>query len=207
MFESTTFPRFREEPVTGIYCIKHVASGKYYFGSTGNLYKRRWQHEYALGRGEHHNAELQAHYNQDPRIEFSYEELPDRTVATVHEQAMIDAGLALAPALLINAAHDAFACNRNVVPSEEARRKMSEAWTEERRKNHGGWSHSEEYKQKHRDAKAYKADPVIIGGVEYPSVRAAEAATGVGRMTILRRINSTSGKFPDYSYKFDSKID
>ena len=48
------------DPVPGIYCIRHKASGKCYVGSSANMRKRLYEHARLLTKSQHKNDHLQA---------------------------------------------------------------------------------------------------------------------------------------------------
>ena len=50
--------------VCGIYCIYNTTSGKYYVGSSVNIYTRVHRHKSMLKRGKHPNGHLQHSFNK-----------------------------------------------------------------------------------------------------------------------------------------------
>ena len=56
-----------------IYRITNMVNGKYYIGSTDAYERRVWQHRYALKRGVHANAPLQASWNKHGEEAFVFE--------------------------------------------------------------------------------------------------------------------------------------
>ena len=72
---------------SGIYRIVCEANGKVYVGSAVNL-RKRWEcHLFALGRGKHHNAHLQAAWNKYGGLgAFHFE-----TVELVPKELLLDA--------------------------------------------------------------------------------------------------------------------
>jgi hypothetical protein len=66
-------------------------AGKYQIGSTGNLYRRIYNHLYALKKGNHANLKMQNRYNK--HNDFSYMvlfEFENREDAYVKEQELLD---------------------------------------------------------------------------------------------------------------------
>lgn len=57
----------------GIYSINNTASGRRYFGSTGNLSKRMGHHRSMLRCGRHHNKVLQRDWLTDGEESFRFE--------------------------------------------------------------------------------------------------------------------------------------
>jgi group I intron endonuclease len=90
----------------GIYCIEHVASGRKYYGSSGNITRRFRSHQSNLAKGKHHNIQLQRAYAKYGAREFVYsvvEEMSSNTRADllVREQYYLDTnigGYNMAPA-------------------------------------------------------------------------------------------------------------
>lgn len=78
---------------------------------------------------------------------------------------------------------------------------MREYWTPERKKARKEAYNSEEYKQLQRTSKAKSMRIVSIGGVEYPGVRAAAEALGIGHMTVIQRLKSKTARFNSWQYK------
>jgi group I intron endonuclease len=70
-----------------IYRITNMANDKFYIGSAESFERRRWQHVYALKRGEHKNPHLQAAWNKYGEEMFVFEVL--ETVA--NSEAVFDA--------------------------------------------------------------------------------------------------------------------
>lgn len=57
---------------SGIYCIRHVSSGRMYVGSSVNI-KARWRaHRHRLFQGEHANRHMQNLWNRDGRDSFTF---------------------------------------------------------------------------------------------------------------------------------------
>lgn len=181
-----------------IYRITNMANGKFYIGSAENFARREWQHKYDLKRGVHKNPRLQAAWNKYGEEMFVFEvaeEIPEGQDQLVWEDTWLQAcvgkpecynvnTLATAPRLGLTLSEEskrlisikvqqAVAEGRGgaFIPSEETRRKMSEALkgnqnalghkrSEEEReairqrvkgnKNFLGKTHTEESKEKMR---------------------------------------------------------
>lgn len=82
---------------SGIYEIRHIATGKAYCGRTKNLGQRRDFHFGQLSRGKHHNYLLQSAYDSsaDGENGFSFEVVDycdDVADLIAMEQSMLDSG-------------------------------------------------------------------------------------------------------------------
>ena len=77
---------------SGIYKIACIVTGKFYIGSTSNLYDRRKSHLSKLRRNEHGNPKLQAAWNKYGEASFTYDvlELVLPMSLTAREQYWID---------------------------------------------------------------------------------------------------------------------
>lgn len=53
-----------------VYILTHVASGKFYIGSTSNVHKRIQRHFNELNNSKHHNVLLQECYNESKTLEL-----------------------------------------------------------------------------------------------------------------------------------------
>ena len=60
---------------SGIYCIKNTSNGKFYLGSSVNIYDRRKRHFSDLNRGAHCNKILQNSWNKYGTDNFEFEVL------------------------------------------------------------------------------------------------------------------------------------
>ena len=60
-----------------IYRITNMANDHYYIGSAESFERRKWQHTYALKRGEHKNPRLQAAWNKYGPDMFVFEVLEE----------------------------------------------------------------------------------------------------------------------------------
>lgn len=79
-----------------VYQIRNVVSGKFYIGSTGNLYERWRKHKNKLRAGTHPNSKLQASWNKHGEDAFKFELLEEfSSIAAMEkaEQALLDAHL------------------------------------------------------------------------------------------------------------------
>lgn len=106
----------------GVYAIKHLATGRMYIGSSGDLHGRQQEHQYGLRRGNHPNAGLQYAYNQDPQLEFVVRFTDNREDAYDLEQQLIDEYFS--SGLLFNLASDARFSTKGRFHSTETREKM-----------------------------------------------------------------------------------
>ena len=146
----------------GIYKITNTITGDYYIGSSSNIRKRTRQHQYALSMNKHANRYLQNARNKYGDEAFVYETilLCDPTHRLYFEQLFLDL---LHPTY--NIAINATAVNAGRSPSEETKRKLSEANTgkhpteETRRKlseSHKGKQFTDEHKRKIGEAQKGK---------------------------------------------------
>lgn len=66
--------------MTGVYCIRHMRSGKNYVGSAARcLVNRLRDHVYELDRDKHHNRYLQAAWTKYGKAAFRFEDVRGRT--------------------------------------------------------------------------------------------------------------------------------
>ena len=130
------------EPVSGIYCIRHKASGKSYVGSSVDMRARVNHHFNMLRRGCHFNPHLQAafaKYGADAFEAKTLRVVDDRDGLHVEEQEFLDSG-----SFVFNVATDAAVPQRG--------RKQSPEEIEKRAKAMRGHVVSEETRQKLSDA-------------------------------------------------------
>ena len=134
--------------MTGVYAIRHIASGKRYVGSAAVSFRRRWAtHLACLRRGTHHSCHLQSAWSKHGEAAFSFDVvetcLPCHAVAV--EQVMIDFyksasreyGYNIAP---MAGSNRGLSRNNGRKASDEVRAKMSAAQR--------GRKHSEETRKK-----------------------------------------------------------
>lgn len=107
------------EMFIGVYVLTHVASGKKYIGSSGNVGTRLSSHKSLLAKGKHHCIELQELYNSDNRYYSVVYETLDREAAFDLEQALVDEYWGTPK--LLNVAKDVRVSARGV-PATEANR-------------------------------------------------------------------------------------
>jgi group I intron endonuclease len=79
--------------MTGVYSIRHIASGKRYVGSASRgIGYRWWEHKHHLSKGQHHSKHLQSAWNKYGPDAFVFEILerclPEHAIAV--EQVMMD---------------------------------------------------------------------------------------------------------------------
>lgn len=74
----------------GCYIINHIASGKFYIGSTVNLYERFHVHQSHLRSGIHKNRVLQSLFDECPDLHLEFVTTIDRDAAYVIEQSELD---------------------------------------------------------------------------------------------------------------------
>jgi group I intron endonuclease len=132
---------------SGIYSLVNTVTGRRYVGQAANLFRRSQAHVMSLRRGAHYNTYLQRAWNKYGESAFEFRIVCFCSVFQLDEQERVlleadfpkynllsgptapPAGKPLARAhrARIGAKH------RGKVMSEDARRRMREAWTEERR--------------------------------------------------------------------------
>jgi predicted GIY-YIG superfamily endonuclease len=168
---------------TGIYAIKHIATGRYYVGHSRDLYSRTKQHRSELHLGRHPNPNLQHAYLQDARIEFEYvlTNLDEELALSLEQQILdryYDTGL------LFNRARSAMAMNKDMPVTDEIR--------ERNRLNRLGKPHHPHTRsvlaailQKASNAQSI---PVTIHGETYRSRGEASRVTGIPSTTLKRWI-------------------
>lgn len=186
-------PKHRDGKVCGAYAIHHEGSGKSYVGSAANIYNRVSEHRSALNNGRHKNAELQAAFNNDPKIVISCH--PTETVEEARKIEQVTLNEHRSSGELFNVAIDADAPRRGIPQTAEHTEKIRNALvgqtrTEEQRRRIG---------ENHPSSKA-----VSIQGVQYPGIKAAARAMGVNAETVRKRLGDTSGKYEDWKV-IDSK--
>lgn len=74
----------------GCYILTHVESGKFYIGSTGNLYERHHVHMSHLYSGIHKNLQLQELFDSDDYCLMEHLLTADREIAYQLEQTELD---------------------------------------------------------------------------------------------------------------------
>lgn len=84
------FSPTKGEVLCGAYELRHTASGKVYYGSTGDIERRRREHLNSLRRGDHHNHALQALVKEDPNVELVFHPAESLDEARELEQKQID---------------------------------------------------------------------------------------------------------------------
>lgn len=74
----------------GCYILTHVESGKFYIGSSGNLYERHHVHMSHLYNGIHKNLRLQELFDSDDYCLMEYQLADNREIAYQLEQTELD---------------------------------------------------------------------------------------------------------------------
>lgn len=124
-----TVPEATQQPQTGVYVIRHIASGKRYVGSScRSIHKRFREHKCLLRKNIHHSPRLQNAWRKYGESEFVFEVCeiasPDHCLSV--EQVMIDFYRSSEQNYGYNIASIA-GNNRGIRHSEESRAKMSNA--------------------------------------------------------------------------------
>lgn len=217
-------PDYSEGPIAGVYLIKHMATGRMYVGSSGNLYRRIKQHRSMLALGKHYSVDLQQVYNSDNKILIVVKRLNTIGAALDKEQDFLNH--ASDSEDFVNVANNArnsfqglthtaetkqkisFAKIGAVVSSstrEKIRQKMigrviSQEARDKLREVKSGVSKPCHVQKNLRDANELKSISVIAGGSEYSSVSAAARAFNVDPKTVYNRIASKTDRFQDWKY-------
>lgn len=74
----------------GCYILNHIPTGKFYIGSTSDLYRRYQQQMTSLRLGVNHNPALQALFDRDDHFSYDYITARDRDAAYDLEQSELD---------------------------------------------------------------------------------------------------------------------
>ena len=83
-------PKKYRDRISATYIIKHNKTGKLYIGSTGDIYKRIYEHKKDLVNNNHSRYNLQKAYNSDKNISFFILLLNNREEAYDVEQWLLD---------------------------------------------------------------------------------------------------------------------
>ena len=115
---------------SGIYQIRNIINGKVYIGSACDVMNRWYNHKYQLRHNKHHTIHLQRAWNKYGEENFVFEileEVEDEGQLLIIEQKYLDKALAYDYKTGYNSAKYADASGKGIYPSEETRKKMSEA--------------------------------------------------------------------------------
>lgn len=162
------------------YTITDKVSGKFYIGSTGNLYSRLSSHRGRLLKGTHRNKLMQSLHDSGAEWVYDWTEFDSVDAAN---KAELDA---------ISSNQDNPKCiniaivNTKGVLDTSLRCDNSHELKKYRKDNAG-------------ELNKKKRKRCIIGGDEYPSVREAARQLSTSQAALSWRINSVN--FPDYYYK------
>lgn len=190
----------------GVYIITHEPTGRFYVGSTTDLYFRIASHKSELNRGMHGNRNLQEVYTRPEDLQITV--VPAETLDSVRdaEQELLD--LFLPNPLCCNigtGSRSLWAVGK--VP-EEMKEKASrlhlgntygkghvvtEEMREAVRRANTGLKRSDETLAKMRRQ-------VSINGVIYSHAAAAAVALNILKPTVVYRINSASADFEGWKY-------
>lgn len=182
-----------------VYILTHRKTGSYYYGSTCNFERRQKQHLYQLNNATHTNPILKELYLLDNGLDWTVMPTSTLELARQVESNLIrvDAG----NSLLINRTGNGCnisdeamgklrAMHLGKPKTIEARQKMSVTRT--------GSTQSKDWVEK-RTAKQRK--PVMVDGVEYPSLTVAAAAFNIHIQSAADRIKSSTDRFKNWFYK------
>lgn len=159
------------------YILYFEESGKFYIGSTRDLYQRVCSHIKELRNGRHSNSEFQKDYEsaENKTIRFSFIRVDDRKEGYVIEQLLLDKHLP--SGRLYNVFTNAAVAGHGGKWTSEAKAKQSKV----------GKDNAESGKLNN----AWKANSraVSINGVVYPSIRVAAEKLGINYNTLLYRFS------------------
>lgn len=154
-------------PISGIYKILCVPTGKFYIGSSVNVRKRWTGHKADLRKGAHCSTHLQRAWNKygEKAFEFMLLETVPAVELLAAEQRWLDSTRCYDRTVGFNTAHCAAAPAQGLSKSPEARARMV---ISARRR----WESSEARAQKAKEAREYAARPGVL---ERMSAAAKEA--------------------------------
>ena len=200
----------RDHAIPAAYVLSHPSTGKRYVGSTKNLYNRISLHRSKLKYGDHSNKNLQIAFDTDPVFNLSAVFADSKETALDIEQKLLDEGH-LANDLL-NIAGDARRAGFGRPMEDTVRNNLSElakvrnsdpvflAALSDKMKvvmNNPVLrsAQSDRAKQQMNDP-AHKTKmitatsrPVVVDGVQYPSIKEAAVSLGIKRSTLASRLN------------------
>lgn len=155
----------------GIYAIVNKLGDHVYVGQSINMSLRKKQHFSSLEKGDHYNKRIQRCYDKygASAIEFMILEVCDQSILTEREQFWIDQQ---AGKQLLNYAP--------VAVSPKGIKRSAET-IEKRRLKMVGYKHSEQTKQKMRDAQAAISHIKSLAAIEQMKDPANRAKAGTGR--------------------------
>ncbi len=161
------------------YVLLLVECGKYYIGSTNNLYKRIYDHRRDLERNEHANSSFQKAYNaaENKSLRLIFIRVESRKEGYEIEQLLLDKHIG--SGLLFNVFNNAEVNGHGGKWSEEAKVKQSKVG--KRAFESGKMDQAlAEYRKRLRRS-------VSIDGVLYPSLKEASRAMGITYAALVLR--------------------
>lgn len=187
----------------GIYQIRNVVNGKVYVGSSVNLINRRNNHFRQLRKNIHHNIKLQCSYNKHGESSFVFEvvEFVDKPEDLIsREQYWIDKLEA------VNKGYNICPTAGNTLgfyPSEESRRKMSEAHKGEKSYWYGKHLSEETRRKMSESRKGQKLSPeqveklrIMNSGKGNPMYGRHNTEKTKRQMSLIRKGTNTYGENP-----------
>ena len=194
-----------------VYTITHPYTGVFYIGYTHDLVMRKASHVHKLRNNIHPSELLQAAWNIEPRLTWSFVECDDRDHAVKLEKETI----------VSFKGNDLLANYRFVKgfeqwQKESVSRHMKAYWTDERKKIRGeerkGRKHTEATLTKMKKVHANNKLPaeanvlaaekrriqISIDGVVYRTAKIAAAETGWNINTVLKRARSTDPQWESW---------
>lgn len=170
--QMTGFVPAKGEALCGAYELKHLASGKVYYGSTGDIERRRREHLNSLRRGEHHNHALQGLVSENPEVELVFYPTDSLESARAMEQDRINSESSL------NVAVDAVTSVNGLMAIPEVAKRHSERLIGNT--NAAGSKHTEEWKA--NKSKSMKGNTHLLGHRHSEETRRQYSETRKGRV-------------------------
>lgn len=193
-------------PVTlpAVYVLTHRPTGRFYIGSTKNLYYRLGKHKYALNKGLHSNHNLQSIFTAWDDLDISFTYCSSKQLAEAEEQKLLD--IRFSESLCCNISQlakvnwestGAHAVTRGKSLSEEVKEKISKGRT--------GKVHSSETKHKismksKEINRLYCCKEIECDGVRFSSVADAAKHFGLSATTISRRVRGVFAGYPGWGF-------
>ena len=183
---------------SGIYKITNITNGKFYIGSSVNIYNRKHTHITHLNKNIHHNQHLQNSYNKYGKDEFLFEvvEYCNKEKLFKREQYFINN---LKPQFNKKAAEEHL--NRGKKRPQEVVDKVSKSL--KKRYKEGLKAYNQKHKWK--TVQQYSLKGELIKEFEYPKQAELELNIGIGNIhRTCNRLNPICSGF-QWKYKEDNK--
>lgn len=198
----------RKNKVCGLYVITHKPTGKFYIGSSSDIYGRVSHHKWALRNNRNNSTRLQEAFNSNPDVsllDILIHPCKSREEAYDMEQKRVDMHWGNPDCL--NTCKDVRNPISEQMNSDVVKEKRNASLKEVRGSLDFKVAMSEHSKKRWATDGARQsitgagnpfAKQVKVDGVIYGSVKDAVKATGVGEKTIRKRANLT--EFASYQW-------